>query len=700
MVNTVSFSRPGTPVAPLGPRITPQQIERRRRLAEAMMATSMNTSPVQSIGEGLARMGHAALGGWLQHRADETETEQRRETTRRLAEAMGGFGRGESGPPLAEVMASHGPTTPTPARIPPAPSGGDPGMLLPATTSAFEAAQTAFGQPLTITSGYRSQDEQDALYAADLAAHGGQPSGLVAQDSQHTEGTAVDISTAGMSPAQKAELVRTLRAQGFTSFGEYEGHIHADMRPEPATWTDFSPEVAAALAEPLTASTVTAMSPYEVGTAVPPGGNTPTPAAASPAAPQHAGGMDLAQAMALLNDPYLSPAAGQAVGTMLAQQLAGPQTPEIVQFQRGDQIVSAYMTPNGPVEFSSAPRWQPQAPQTGSWRPVPDRGVMVNDLTGETRPLGGEAALDPGQFRPVPELGIAVNTATGEQIPLEDRSTPEPEPAFPGTGSTNTLLSALEEGVRTGRTNTPEYMTAYWYLSQGEPVRQPDGSVMMVPRDMSQWPRPDGYDPAAPAPLPPAQAPAASPNPQIIESPTAVREREEAEEQEALREQTERRQATVVTEEVRRAMEIIATADLPTTGFVGGILQNIGGTAARDLEGLLATIRANVGFERLQQMREESPTGGALGQVTENERRALEATLGNLEQSQSADQLIYNLIRLNNQTLDIVHDFGRGPGRMPPRDVRAFEPGQIYEVDGVLYRFDQGRGGLVREDAP
>jgi hypothetical protein len=48
-------------------------------------------------------------------------------------------------------------------------------------------------------------------------------------------------------------------------------------------------------------------------------------------------------------------------------------------------------------------------------------------------------------------------------------------------------------------------------------------------------------------------------------------------------------------------------------------------------------------------MRDESPTGGALGQVAVQELEALQASLGSLNTSQSSDQLLRNLERLENQ---------------------------------------------------
>lgn len=84
-------------------------------------------------------------------------------------------------------------------------------------------------------------------------------------------------------------------------------------------------------------------------------------------------------------------------------------------------------------------------------------------------------------------------------------------------------------------------------------------------------------------------------------------------------------------------------------GFGGKILSNIPGSEARDFEARLETIKANIGFDKLQAMRDASPTGGALGQVSEMELRQLNASMGNLEQSQSPEQLRENLIAVREQ---------------------------------------------------
>jgi hypothetical protein len=86
-----------------------------------------------------------------------------------------------------------------------------------------------------------------------------------------------------------------------------------------------------------------------------------------------------------------------------------------------------------------------------------------------------------------------------------------------------------------------------------------------------------------------------------------------------------------------------------TTGPVATVLKKLGYTKAIDVEQLGETIRSNIGFDRLQRMRDESPTGGALGQVAVQELNALQASLGSLSTAQSAGQLVRNLERLEEQ---------------------------------------------------
>ena len=87
------------------------------------------------------------------------------------------------------------------------------------------------------------------------------------------------------------------------------------------------------------------------------------------------------------------------------------------------------------------------------------------------------------------------------------------------------------------------------------------------------------------------------------------------------------------------------------TGLIGGGLALIPGTPAYDTNAQIETVISSIGFDRLQKMRDESPTGGALGQVSERELAQLNASLGNLRQSQSRRAFKRNLANVKKHYL-------------------------------------------------
>ncbi|HYQ25132.1 hypothetical protein [Stenotrophomonas sp.] len=83
-----------------------------------------------------------------------------------------------------------------------------------------------------------------------------------------------------------------------------------------------------------------------------------------------------------------------------------------------------------------------------------------------------------------------------------------------------------------------------------------------------------------------------------------------------------------------------------STGFVGARSRGVEGSPSYNLAAELETIKANLGFDRLQQMRDSSPTGGALGAIAVQELVALQSTIANLDPNQSEDQIRTNLDRV------------------------------------------------------
>jgi hypothetical protein len=105
-----------------------------------------------------------------------------------------------------------------------------------------------------------------------------------------------------------------------------------------------------------------------------------------------------------------------------------------------------------------------------------------------------------------------------------------------------------------------------------------------------------------------------------------------------------------------------------TTTGVGGLLRNIPATDARNLSAKLETIKANLGFDRLQQMRDMSPTGGALGAVAVQELTALQSTVASLDQLQEDTELLSALDKIEghyNRWLRTVEGSAQSPQAMP-----------------------------------
>ena len=79
------------------------------------------------------------------------------------------------------------------------------------------------------------------------------------------------------------------------------------------------------------------------------------------------------------------------------------------------------------------------------------------------------------------------------------------------------------------------------------------------------------------------------------------------------------------------------------TGLFGYAFSHVPGSDAHDTANAIDTIEASIGFDRLQKMRDDSPTGGALGQVSNIELALLRKSLGSLKQSSSRAQFVKNL---------------------------------------------------------
>lgn len=121
-----------------------------------------------------------------------------------------------------------------------------------------------------------------------------------------------------------------------------------------------------------------------------------------------------------------------------------------------------------------------------------------------------------------------------------------------------------------------------------------------------------------------------------------AKEQEQADIQAAHASRLERERETANTV-LKNIDFVLGNTNALTAGPGGKLLSVAWGSDAFDVKSAVDTIKANIGFDRLQQMRKESPTGGALGQVAVRELDFLQATLGSLEQAQSPARFKENL---------------------------------------------------------
>ena len=135
----------------------------------------------------------------------------------------------------------------------------------------------------------------------------------------------------------------------------------------------------------------------------------------------------------------------------------------------------------------------------------------------------------------------------------------------------------------------------------------------------------------------------------------AAREREGAAIKAATTIRLADEQFELMTTSIDKAIE---QADFWSAGLMAQATSGIGSTPARNLRATIDTIVANIGFEKLQEMRETSPTGGALGNVTERELTFLQSVRGSLDQIQDPAQLREVLARVK-QSLSIIHEIRR-----------------------------------------
>jgi hypothetical protein len=139
--------------------------------------------------------------------------------------------------------------------------------------------------------------------------------------------------------------------------------------------------------------------------------------------------------------------------------------------------------------------------------------------------------------------------------------------------------------------------------------------------------------------------------------------------------------------------------DYWTSGLMGRATKDVAGTPALNLREAILTIKSNIGFDRLQQMRRDSPTGGALGNVAVPELEALQKSIASLDQSQTPEQLRSNLRIVRQAYIEAIAAMGRAAKMEADILMRQSQYGNPQPIGATPAGPTQG-GWQINQNAP
>lgn len=136
-------------------------------------------------------------------------------------------------------------------------------------------------------------------------------------------------------------------------------------------------------------------------------------------------------------------------------------------------------------------------------------------------------------------------------------------------------------------------------------------------------------------------------------------------------------------ETIAKAKQVRDDPALGKVTGLQGLLPSFWGGSAANVEASAESLKIALGFDRLQEMRNNSPSGGALGQVSEREGDWLQRATQSLAQSQSRqqfqqklDEIISHMERVNGQVLQAYEaEYGRTAPRRGLPGATAPKPG-------------------------
>lgn len=160
------------------------------------------------------------------------------------------------------------------------------------------------------------------------------------------------------------------------------------------------------------------------------------------------------------------------------------------------------------------------------------------------------------------------------------------------------------------------------------------------------------------------------------------------------REQT----ANIVTQDIDKSVKLIK-GNTHATGVTGKAWSYFKSTSdAAELDRKFGMIRANLSLDKLQQMRNASPTGSSgLGSVTEGEHKLLQEQAGALNIGAKPEELRENLARIRWMQQDIIHNGKISAALKAGKDANTAIPDFRVDEKGDLYAYANGKKYRVKE---
>lgn len=119
-----------------------------------------------------------------------------------------------------------------------------------------------------------------------------------------------------------------------------------------------------------------------------------------------------------------------------------------------------------------------------------------------------------------------------------------------------------------------------------------------------------------------------------------------------------------------------------TTNPRFAFIDRFGNEKFRDMEAIVKTLKSNLGFQELQKMRDNSPTGGSLGSVTEKELDFLQSAIAALDMGMSQELIIDSLSNIRNSLLRINASLETDPNKLLFGNVKKPRKSMSYNIRG------------------